>query len=138
MIPQPLSLLFFVSSHSLLAIITEFFPKQVMSPAVGQTLWTHPYNCNSTHCAKCVYVSVFPARGFPDGSVVKNPPASRRCWRCGFNPWVREILWRGKWLPAPVFLPEKSHGQRSLVGYSTWVCKELDTIERVKKSTFPN
>ena len=24
----------------------------------------------------------------------------------------------GKWQPAPVFLPEKSHGQRSLVGYS--------------------
>ena len=25
-----------------------------------------------------------------------------------------------------VFLPEKSRGQRSLVGYSPWVCKELD------------
>ena len=62
---------------------------------MGQTLWTHPYNCNFTHCTKFVYVSVSPARGFPDGSVVKNPPASRRCWRCGFNPWVREILWRG-------------------------------------------
>ena len=35
-----------------------------------------------------------------------------------FNPWVGKIIWRGKWQPAPVFLPEKSHGQRSLVGYS--------------------
>jgi len=26
-------------------------------------------------------------------------------------------------------LPEKSHGQRGLVGYSPWACKELDTIE---------
>ena len=26
-----------------------------------------------------------------------------------------------KWQPTPVFLPEKSHGQRSLVGYSPWV-----------------
>ena len=29
----------------------------------------------------------------------------------------------------PVFLPEKSQGQRSLVGYSPWGRKELDTTE---------
>ena len=28
--------------------------------------------------------------------------------------------------PTPVFLPGESHGQRSLVGYSSWDCKELD------------
>jgi len=26
--------------------------------------------------------------------------------------------WRRKWEPTPVFLPEKSQGQRSLAGYS--------------------
>ena len=26
-------------------------------------------------------------------------------------------------------LPGESHGQRSLVGYSPWGCRELDTIE---------
>ena len=31
--------------------------------------------------------------------------------------------WRRKWLPTPVFLPGKSHGQRSLVGYSPLGCK---------------
>ena len=31
--------------------------------------------------------------------------------------------------PAPVFLPGKFHGQRSLVGYSSCGCKELDTTE---------
>ena len=31
----------------------------------------------------------------------------------------------------PVFLPEESHGQRSLVGYSPWGRKELDTTERL-------
>ena len=41
--------------------------------------------------------------------------------------WVRKIPWRGKWQPTPVFLPGKSHGQRSLVGYSPWGRKELDT-----------
>ena len=34
---------------------------------------------------------------------------------------------RRKWQPAPVFLPGKSHGQWSLVGYSPWGHKELDT-----------
>ena len=36
---------------------------------------------------------------------------------------VRKISWRRKWQPTPVFLPGKSHGQRSL-GYSPWGHKE--------------
>ena len=43
----------------------------------------------------------------------------------------RMMCWRRKWQPTPVFLPGKSHGQRSLVGYSPWGCKELDTTERL-------
>ena len=31
-----------------------------------------------------------------------------------------------KWQPTPVFLSEKSHGQRSLAGYSPWGCRESD------------
>ena len=53
----------------------------------------------------------------------------RRCARCGFDPCVGKIPWSRKWHPTPVFLPEKSHGQRSLEGYSPWGCKELDTAE---------
>ena len=37
-----------------------------------------------------------------------------------FDPWVRKIPWRRKWLPTLVFLPGKSYGQRSLAGYSLW------------------
>ena len=40
----------------------------------------------------------------------------QRCQRPGFNPWVRKIPWGRKWLPTPVFLLRKFHGQRSLVG----------------------
>ena len=36
-----------------------------------------------------------------------------------------------KWQPTPVFLPGKSHRQRSLVGYSPWGGKELDMTERL-------
>ena len=46
-----------------------------------------------------------------------------------FNPWVKKIPWRRKWQPTPVFLPGKFHGQRSLVGYSPWGCKESDKTE---------
>ena len=38
-----------------------------------------------------------------------------------------KIPWGRKWQPIPVFLPGKSHGQRSLAGYSPWDCRELET-----------
>ena len=37
---------------------------------------------------------------------------------------VGEIPWRRKWQPTPVFLTGKFHGQKSLMGYSSWGCKE--------------
>ena len=36
-------------------------------------------------------------------------------------------LWRRKWQPTPVFLPGEPHGHKSLVCYSAWGYKELDT-----------
>ena len=36
-----------------------------------------------------------------------------------------------QWQPTPVFLPGESHGQRSLVGYSSWGHKESDMTERL-------
>ena len=62
----------------------------------------------------------------------------------GFDPWDEKIPWRRKWQPTPVFLPGKSHGQRSLVGYSPWgsqksrhdlVTKEQQPEEEVIKVT---
>ena len=49
----------------------------------------------------------------------------------GFDPWVGKIPWRRKWQSTPVLLPGKSHGRRSLVGYSPWGCKESDTTEQL-------
>ena len=46
-----------------------------------------------------------------------------------FNPWVEKIFWRRKWQLTPVFLPGKSHGQRSLAGYSPQDHEESDTTE---------
>ena len=41
--------------------------------------------------------------------------------------------WLGPSLLTPVFLPGKSHGQRSLAGYSPWGRKELDMTEVTKQ-----
>ena len=53
----------------------------------------------------------------------------RRYRRWGLDPWVGEIPWRRQWQPTLIFLPGESHEQRSLVGYSPWGHKELDTTE---------
>ena len=60
--------------------------------------------------------------GFPGGSVVKNLPAKQVT---RVHPWIRKIPWRRKWQPTPVFLPDESHGQRSLASYSPWGHKRV-------------
>ena len=50
--------------------------------------------------------------------------------------WVGKILWRRKWQPTPVLLPGKSHGWRSLAGYSPRGRKELDMIEQLHYISF--
>ena len=49
--------------------------------------------------------------------------------RRGFNPWVGKIRWRRAWQCTTLFLPQESHGQRSLMGYSPWSHKESGTAE---------
>ena len=56
-------------------------------------------------------------KGFPGGSVVKNPPAMQET---RFSPWVGKIPWGGEWQTTLGFLPGESHGQRSLAGDSSW------------------
>ena len=70
---------------------------------------------------------------FPGG--LEGKSVCLQCRRPGFNPWVGKIPWRRKWQPTPVLLPGKSHGRRTLVGYSPWGHKESDTTERWH--TFP-
>ena len=54
--------------------------------------------------------------GFPDGSVVKNPPTN--AGDMGSIPGSGSCPWRRKWLPNAVFLPGESHGQSNL--FSPW------------------
>ena len=58
--------------------------------------------------------------GFPGGTSGKEPLCQcRRHKRRGLDSWVGKIPWRRAWQPFPVFLPGKSHVQRSLAGYSS-------------------
>ena len=61
-----------------------------------------------------------------------SPPKCRRCRRCELYPCVRKIPWIKEWQLTPVFLPEKSHGQRSLEGYSPRGRREWDTTEETE------
>ena len=54
----------------------------------------------------------------PGGSVVKNSPAN--AGDMGLIPGSGRSPGEGNGLSTPVFLPAKSHGQRSLASYSPW------------------
>jgi len=61
---------------------------------------------------------------FSGSSVIKNPPAN--AGNVGSIPGSRRSPGEGKWQPTAVFLPGKSHGQRSLMGYTPWGHQEAD------------
>ena len=70
--------------------------------------------------------------GFPGGASGKEPDCQSRKDIRDFKPWVGKILWRRAWHSTPVFMPEKSHGQKNLVGYSPWGCKTVRYNLRTK------
>ena len=71
--------------------------------------------CSPQH--NCIY-----SIGLPRWSVVKNPPTyAGDTEDMGLIPGSeRSPDLRRKWKPTPVFLPRKSHEQRSPDGYSSW------------------
>ena len=71
--------------------------------------------------------------GFPSGASGKESACSAGDARdSGSIPGSGRFSWRRKWQLTPVFLPEKFHGQRSLVGYSPWGHKESDMPEHTQ------
>ena len=101
-------------------------------PQPPQECQTPPHNCLFPWIHICALTLSLEHRGgFPGGASGKEPTCQCRSKRCGFDPWVRKIPWRRTWQPTPIFLPGKSHGQRSLAGPSPWGRKESDTTEAV-------
>ena len=79
-------------------------------------------------------LSSFHSFGLPWWLSSKEPTCQYR----GFQSLFWEIPWRRKWLPIPVFLPEKSHGQRSLVGYNPWGLKRVGHHLATEQHYFPS
>ena len=77
-------------------------------------------------------VSVYPG-GLPWWLSGKESACEYR--RHGFDLWVRNIPWRKKWQPTPVFLPGESHGQRSLAGTVHGVAKSLTWLKWLSMHT---
>ena len=80
--------------------------------------------------------------GFPGGSEVKKKKKKEVCnaGDMGSNPGSERSPGEGNRnslqysclknpMDSPIFLPEESHGQRSLEGYSLWGLKESDMTE---------
>ena len=89
--------------------------------ATNNNMWTWLWKMNLSHEDHL---------GIPRWCSGKDPACQcRRRKRHGLDPWVGKVRWRRKWQPAPVFLPGKLRGQRSLVSYSLWGHKESDTTE---------
>ena len=84
-----------------------------------------------------IYWPVIQWEGLPSGwcSGKESACQCRRLRKCRLVSWTGKIPWSRKWQPTPVFLPGKSHRQRSLVGYNIGhgVTKESDTTERLNE-----
>ena len=63
--------------------------------------------------------------------VVKNPPVNAADIADTCSILDQEVPLRRAQQPTPVFLPEKSHGQRNLAGYSPKGHMELDMTEAI-------
>ena len=61
-----------------------------------------------------------------------------QCKRHRFDSWVEKIVCSRKWQPTLVFLPGKSHRQKSLVGYRVghnWTCMH-DNFSHLEKRVY--
>ena len=67
--------------------------------------------------------------------MVKNLPADPGDVGDGFDPWMRKSPVGGNGNPLQYSCLGKSHGQRSLAGYSLLGHKESDTTERLTQKT---
>ena len=112
------------SGHWLSGVYSHLCHKEDSNFPTGNLSRPYAWACGLSGIGSISY-----RHAFPGGSESKSVCLQLR--RPGFNPWIGKIPWRRKWQPSPVLLPWKSHGRRSLVGYSLWGRKESDTTERL-------
>ena len=113
-------------------------PRSSISESYGNSMVSFLRNCWTVSKSSCTVLHSHQQH-------IRVPTSAPPCWhlslnilfstatlvgvktRCGFDSWFRKMPWIRKWQTTPVFLPGKSHGQRSLVGYSPWICRVYTT-----------
>ena len=136
---MPLESYFSVYDPNILLFPVLFFPILGYITAALLTFCTRQSLVVGGCSVPCRMFSIISALyGLPGGSVVKNPPASAGDARdMGSLPGSGISPGGGSGNPLQLFLPGKSHGQRSLVGYSSWDHKESDTTKQLNTQHFP-
>ena len=111
-------------THNLLLPLTRWVPLSQL-PTLSEP---RERSATQGHSLEGLMIGIQIPRGFPGGADHNESACQcRRHRRHRFNPWVRKIPWRRTWQPTPVFLPGKSHGQRSLA-----VCRGAMGSQRVR------
>ena len=94
-------------------------------PSMGfsrQEYWSGlPLPSPRVSCNRCK----FQKQGLPRW--LNGRESTSQCRRHGFDFWFVKTSWRKKWHPTPLLLSGKSHGHRSLVGYSPWAHEKSQT-----------
>ena len=91
--------------------------------------YTHEVTSVRGKCTKLKMDTESCRGGFPGSS--DGEESAFNAGDLGSIPGLGRFLWRRVWQPTSVLLPGEFHGQRSLVVYSPWGHKELDTTERL-------
>ena len=94
--------------------------------SLSQNLLGHLCTWPGSLVSTAAFRSLASRPGFPGGASGKNLPAMQVTQKTEFR-----SLGEGNGKPTPIFLPEESHRQRGLVGYSPWGCKESGTSEQL-------
>ena len=105
--------------------LESLLPSKISKPA-HELIWIQVMN---SYVWNKKVQSIFWEVVFPGVSEVK--ASASNAGDSGSIPGSWRSPVEGKWQPTPVFLPEESHGRRSLLGCSPQGRKELDTTEQL-------
>ena len=112
-----------IKTVTMLPTLSSLAPTRVLLPGVIRTNGMRPGLIQKQR--KALF---FPKR---TGGGSAGKESAYQCKRDkGSIPGLEKIPWRRIWQLAPVFLPGKFHGQRSLVGHRLWGCKESETLSQ--------
>ena len=104
------SLLQHHSSKASILWCSAFFRPTLTSMHDYWNIYTYTYAYTYIYVCILIYMYIY---------THSSKESACQCRTPEFDPWVGKIPQRRKWQPTPVFLPGKSHGQRSFfAGYS--------------------